>query len=450
MIKLALQLAETGKIKIGGKGEERTSRNGGTYRLPVKFDHFEITTLDRDKNGDFIVDKEMMKHYPPQPKSLNIFFLFDDIDMVFPTQYALFSGSECKCSGDGVKANRKLKTGVMEEVDCDPDTCHFYQNKQCKIGGVLNCLISESQSVGGIYKLRTHSFHSVRNILSSLVLIRSMTNGILSDINFTLSISPKQVNVDGKTTTVHILNLEYKGLRKGLLDVVRSIKQERLSFNYDMKKIELKSEEIKDMSADEIKDITEEWYPESQKEPVITKEVIGDKEVEMINNSELQDTGVDGEDVPEEEVDAMLISMQKKADLIATELKMDKEKVVSVARIILGTDSIFDCTDPGKLSAFISYLGGLKKKANPEPEEVDEAAEKTKALIAQRKQAIAALYEDYGVPTGKQREANYEYLGTAELERSRTLSKLNTLYDYLVSLGSDDKREVVKDDEEEL
>src|SRR5262249_48057625 len=53
-------VCELGKIKIGGLGEKRTSKSGGEYRMPVKLDHFRITKLTRDKNGDLIEDAELM------------------------------------------------------------------------------------------------------------------------------------------------------------------------------------------------------------------------------------------------------------------------------------------------------------------------------------------------------------------------------------------------------
>ena len=44
-------LVERGKIKIGMKGETRRSQSGGTYQLPVKLNHFLITTMERGQDG---------------------------------------------------------------------------------------------------------------------------------------------------------------------------------------------------------------------------------------------------------------------------------------------------------------------------------------------------------------------------------------------------------------
>ena len=426
MIKLALQLAEIGKIKIGKKGKEIISKAGNKFRPPVKFDHFEVTTANRDGNGDLVLDTEIMEHYPKDPKTLNIFFLFDDIDQNFQTRYALFSKSECKCSGDGVVAMRKLKSGQMEEVDCDPETCQFYQNKQCKISGVLNCLLAESQTVGGIYKLRTHSFHSVRNILSSLVLIQELTGGILSGIKFQLTISPKAASVEGRATTIQVLNIEYRGLRKNLLDTVLDIKKDRIAFGTNMKQLELKEESIKEMTADQIQEISEEFYPESivEAETEIVKS--GGVEVEVVNKSQkLTTKEPEAENVPQKEVDnitdeliAKCLSLKK-----SLEIKQDDWNKLVMETLKVGTIDGFD--DPEKLAVL---YGELEKLAGKKEQK---GLEKVK--LAELRKSIQDIYDTNRVTIGEQREINQDGLGTPMLTSSRTASKLKDLLDYLES-----------------
>lgn len=41
------QLAERGKVKIGEKGEMKTSQGGKQFAQPKKLDHFVITTMQR-------------------------------------------------------------------------------------------------------------------------------------------------------------------------------------------------------------------------------------------------------------------------------------------------------------------------------------------------------------------------------------------------------------------
>ena len=46
---LTPRFAEVGKIKIGGKGETRKDKNGKDYQLPVRYDHFVVTTTEKGK-----------------------------------------------------------------------------------------------------------------------------------------------------------------------------------------------------------------------------------------------------------------------------------------------------------------------------------------------------------------------------------------------------------------
>ena len=85
-------LAEGGKIKIGGLGEPRQSKKGGTYRLPVKLDHFLITKTNRvsdDPNADLEPDTELMAALPADRdgklRAIPIILHSDEIDEVFPS-----------------------------------------------------------------------------------------------------------------------------------------------------------------------------------------------------------------------------------------------------------------------------------------------------------------------------------------------------------------------------
>ena len=259
------RLAEIGKIKIGKKGAERQGTGGKKYRLPTKLDHFEVTTLDRDENGDFIQDEDIMGIIGQNPKSLDIILLYDDIDLNFPTRYAFYLGTTCKCSGDGETAQRIMKTGEIKEIQCDPDTCEFYQSKKCKIGGTLNCLLKQSSRLGGVYKFRTHGWHSVNNILSSLQFIQTLTCGVLAGIGLKLTLSGKKAEVEGKSLTVYTANVEYHGNSQELLANVVKISEARLKNHFDMKKMEMQAKQLQIAEDPEaITGIIQEYYPQNQ------------------------------------------------------------------------------------------------------------------------------------------------------------------------------------------
>jgi len=268
MIKLKYlnpRLAEVGKIKLGGLGEERTSKSGKKYRLPVKYDHFVITTTERDKStGQFITDIELMKKMSDdlKPKEIPIRLVFDDIDMNFYTTFASYQGKKCFCKGDGEKAEREGKQGK-----CDPETCKLFQpdkdgKTKCKVSGILSCMISCNPEFGGVYRFRTHSWNSVSNILASLQFISDETNGILKGIPLKLKMLKKTTEEHGDVNIVTIVldGIEMEEMRMSALAEWSSRKQ----LGIEMKQIETKALNAGFLvSVDLPEDIQDEYYPET-------------------------------------------------------------------------------------------------------------------------------------------------------------------------------------------
>ena len=148
MIKnLIPRLAERGRIKIGEKGEMKTSQGGKEFALPKKLDHIVITTMQRDAAGRLMPDTDLMAQINPGGGKLveiPIRLLYDDIDLNFFTRYACYKGNRCWCSGDGEEASRITgENGNYKPVSCpcerqDP----MYQGSdKCKTLGTLSALI---------------------------------------------------------------------------------------------------------------------------------------------------------------------------------------------------------------------------------------------------------------------------------------------------------------------
>lgn len=228
------RLAEVGKIKIGGKGEVRKKTGGnGTYQLPVRFDHFKITTTEKDpKTGNFILDDDLMNKLGNEPKEIPIVFLFDDIDMNFNTSFSMYQGAKCVCRGDGEIAERLFlqpgkpdpfefadegpKTAKKDErrkIVCDPEKCPMMKPDskgvtRCKPSGVLSCLIPVSMNIGGVYRFRTHSWNTISNILASLDLVKTITGGVLVGLPMKLQFLKKSTEDHGN---VNVVNVSFDG-----------------------------------------------------------------------------------------------------------------------------------------------------------------------------------------------------------------------------------------------
>jgi hypothetical protein len=262
MIKTGLtaRFAEIGKIKIGGKGEHRKSKDGSDYQLPIKYDHFVVTTTEKGKDGNFLQDNEIMAKLGKEPKEIPIRLPFDSIDMNFFTSFQYYHGKKCVCRGDGETAIRIDKNDKENTVKCNPNECPFLQEEKCKVSGILSCHIPLTMQVGAVHRFRTHSWNSVSNIIASLEYIKENTNGILQGLPLKLIFLKKATQEHGNINVVTIV-----------LDGIEMIKmrelaytefQNRTKFGIDMKQLENKARlEGFLLDHDDPEDIEAEWYP---------------------------------------------------------------------------------------------------------------------------------------------------------------------------------------------
>lgn len=224
------RLVETYKIKIGGKGEERKGKKG-KYRLPVKYDHFVVTGLDKDGSDNFIPDPGITEALGAKPKKLAILLMTDDIDKNFQTAYACYKGSKRFCMGDGETAERRQPNDTFKQIQCDPETCPIYAANECKPSGILSCMLPQSEKVGGVAKFRTHSWNTIINITSSLEAIKLITGGVLFGIPLTMELIEKQTEEHGK---VKVVNIVYNGSMQKLQLAAGQQKQLRLDGSVSM------------------------------------------------------------------------------------------------------------------------------------------------------------------------------------------------------------------------
>jgi len=270
-------LMEVGKIKIGIKGKMTTSQSGAEFRLPQKIDHFRIVKNERDENDDYVLDEEIIetinKHKSTVfDKEKNIIaipirLLYNEIDLVFPTQYVSYVAGKLSCSGNGEKAH--TRDGRETVCPCKRLDGAYTGKDKCKISGTLSCII-EGSNVGGCYKFRTTSINSARYILSSLMLIKAATGGLLSFIPLRLVINPKKtiIPATGAPTTIYVVTVEFQGGIEELQQKALTMGRERVSLIENMRDIEIEAKKIVsgDIDSDaerEEREFAEEFFPES-------------------------------------------------------------------------------------------------------------------------------------------------------------------------------------------
>jgi hypothetical protein len=223
---LRLQTQEIGRIKIGEQTDDASN--------PKILDYFRITGSTRDGSKNFVTDPILKKKLGAKPIELDIILPSDDIEKCFLTRYALYAGGERICWGDGIKATR-IEADGPKTIQCDVETCEYLKGPgkqiettfyRCKPSGILLVRLAKAMRVGGIYTFRTHSWYSIKGILSSLVDISRITSGVIEGIPLRLKIRPQTIEADGKSRLIYIVNVEYAGsaesLRKKATEIART------------------------------------------------------------------------------------------------------------------------------------------------------------------------------------------------------------------------------------
>jgi len=276
MIKgLTPRLNEAGKIKIGGKGPEIESAKGNKFRPPIKFDHFKITTTERDNAGDLILDTALIETIKKNESGLvnkngdlvgiPIRFLYNNVDLNFYTKYVSYVGGTMSCHGDG-EVSRKGISEFKKDHPCpcpriEPD----YSGKdKCKFSGTLTCIIDEAGLLGQAHKFRTTSENTVKSILGGIKLIETATRGRIAGLPLMLTVNPKTtVTPSGQPTVIHVVSVCYRGSMADLRKDSLQIGQEESQYLIGMTEIEeqAKFAMVAPEAGEEAKDFASEFFP---------------------------------------------------------------------------------------------------------------------------------------------------------------------------------------------
>lgn len=287
-------IAEVGKIKIGEKGKEITSKKGNKFQPPVRLDYFKVTTTERGPDGNYIKDKTIEEKLGKEPKELRIRLPFDTIDKNFFTQFMAYCGNKKVCSGDGESA---VRTGILSikndklvqrgdeqtEGECNPEECPIFKAGKCKVCGILSAFLADAPNVGGLHKFRTHGWNSCSTILGALEYFFDNTGGILQGLPLKLVMVKKTTQDHGTINyaTVVIDGEELMGLRRLALEEKKS----RAVLMIDMNKIEQDAEAagfFKDSDPEDM--IQAEFYNDDQPETEPEKGTSGEDLADKLKN----------------------------------------------------------------------------------------------------------------------------------------------------------------------
>lgn len=154
---LKAQPQEVGKIKIGGRGAQKKTSGGNDMYLPQKFDHFEVTTMERaGGKGPFLRDEAVHAVVGDKPTSLDAMLMFPEIEQNLMTSMREYAGRKAKVVCDGEVRKEGMVEGPCKQLD----------------GGVCNCRpyirlplqLMASPHTGGYYVFRSRGWGTTNNI----------------------------------------------------------------------------------------------------------------------------------------------------------------------------------------------------------------------------------------------------------------------------------------------
>ena len=374
-------LMEVGKIKIGIKGDLVKSKDGNEFRLPQKIDHFRIVKNERNENEDYALDEEIIELIKNNPATMfdkeeNIIgipirLLYNELDLVFPTQYVSYVAGKLSCSGDGIKAH--TRDGRETKCPCPRLDGTYTGKDKCKISGTLSCII-EGSNVGGCYKFRTTSINSARYILSSLMLIKAATGGLLSFIPLRLVINPKKtiIPATGAPTTIYVVTIEYQGGIDDLQKKALEMGKERVSLIENMRDIEIEARNIVSSDSDqdrEENEFAEEFFPE---EPVTEVE----KEDDLLGKQ----TKVKPETVPDKPKDEKPKAEKAADKKTEAGVKITRDQLKTILDLKVNHLKINDQKAWGALIKKMKFGRNVTKANNMTAEQGDKFIEYLKSL----------------------------------------------------------------------
>lgn len=195
------RLPRLGKIRLG------VIEKNGPREFPRETDYF-------------VIPDEVKKVYGPAPKSLDVMFPVEAVEMIFPQFLGAYGANHrLLCHGDGVEAERYDKEKKeWEKRECP---CDWLESKKCARRSNLMVILPKV-NLGGVYQIDSGSFNAIVNLNSYFDYIRFLV-GRISWVPLKLLREPTQtLDPEGRNQTHYPLKLVFEGT----VDAVNTLRQE--------------------------------------------------------------------------------------------------------------------------------------------------------------------------------------------------------------------------------
>ena len=259
-----------GRISIG-KVVEKAGK-----RLPEKDDQFTITSQVQSAEGwlPHPFDEGFRKAQGGKIRSIPIRLLFNDPDLNFRAEYALFDRRTGRpvCVGNGETCKRRTESGVQSLPCPSPEGCTLAQNGACKPYGRLNVQIGDDDPLGN-FVFRTTGVNSIRTLSARLAYFQAISGNRLAYLPLELRLRGKSTR-QSMGTPIYYVDLT---VRSGVsvedaLAEAKRLEEDRQEAGFDQVALEAAARQgfsngAFEESDDEGELVVEEFYPEGNSVP---------------------------------------------------------------------------------------------------------------------------------------------------------------------------------------
>lgn len=173
--------------------------------LPVKDDHFSLTTLIQDKTtrawGEHplqktIVGEKKGNAAKDKLRAIPVRVVYNDPNLTLHNSFSAWDTQKGRilCCGNGTTARRATEDGV-KDIDCPrPEACEFGTRQRCKNMSRAYFQVEGQEDELGVFILRTTSFNSLNYLGTRLAQLTGLTGGRLAGM-------PMMLVMETKTTT---------------------------------------------------------------------------------------------------------------------------------------------------------------------------------------------------------------------------------------------------------
>jgi hypothetical protein len=198
--------------RIKGLSNIRRIPRLGHIRLGVKAISAQGKAYPVEKHY-FLLPPEAAKIYGQQAEELDVMFVVEDEQVIFPQRLAWFGQSRGpKCMGDGEKARRLNDKGEYEDRSCP---CDLRKKKECLQRGSLFVMLPKV-SVAGVYQIDISSYHSIVDLNSGIDYIRALL-GRISMVPLKLKRVARETHGSGRKETHYPLQIAFEGNMDALM-----------------------------------------------------------------------------------------------------------------------------------------------------------------------------------------------------------------------------------------